>query len=109
MVDCKVEWFSWWLMDNMIWWDFGKYVWYVKGVLGGKNNLFGVCVLYFYKNGWDIMYCIYGMIQLNLIGWLVFNGCICMINDYVIDFYECVFLGIKVVVFQWVIWIYYMI
>lgn len=52
-------------------------------------NLLGVWVLYMYDvKGNDILICIYGMIELNLIGCVVLNGCIWMCNEVVMDLYE---------------------
>lgn len=97
-VERKAEWPSWRPTDNMIRRDPGKYARYAKGVPGGKNNPLGARALYLYKNGRDTMYRIHGTTQPNSIGRSVSNGCIRMINDHVIDLYERVPLGTKVVV-----------
>ncbi|WP_420413484.1 L,D-transpeptidase [Roseibium sp.] len=97
-VERKAEWPSWRPTKNMIRREPGKYAKYAKGVPGGLNNPLGARALYLYKNGRDTMYRIHGTTQPKSIGRSVSNGCIRMINDHVIDLYNRVPLGTKVVV-----------
>lgn len=61
---------------------------------GGLNNLMGVWVFYI---GF-IFYCIYGIMELWMIGFVVLFGCIWMVNEDVIYFYKNVYVGVKIVV-----------
>lgn len=97
-VDRKAEWPSWTPTKNMIRREPGKYAKYAGGVPGGKNNPLGARALYLYKGGRDTYYRIHGTTQPKSIGRSVSNGCIRMINDHVIDLYNRVPLGTRVVV-----------
>lgn len=94
----KAEWPSWTPTANMIKREPQKYKRYAKGVPGGPDNPLGARALYLYKGGRDTYYRIHGTTQPNSIGRSVSNGCIRMINDHVIDLYNRVPLGTKVVV-----------
>ena len=97
-VERKAEWPRWTPTKNMIRRDPGKYAKYAGGVPGGINNPLGARALYLYKGGRDTYYRIHGTTQPKSIGRSVSNGCIRMINDHVIDLYNRVPLGTKVVV-----------
>lgn len=58
------------------------------GMLLGFGNLFGVCVFYIFQGNVDMFYRLYGINELQLIGKVVFLGCVCLINLDVIDFYD---------------------
>ena len=75
-----------------------KYARYAKGVAGGPNNPLGARALYLYRGGRDTFYRIHGTTQPSSIGRSVSNGCIRMINDHVIDLYNRVPTGARVVV-----------
>ena len=94
----KAEWPSWTPTANMIKREPQKYKRYAKGVPGGPDNPLGARALYLYKGGRDTYYRIHGTTQPNSIGRSVSNGCIRMINDHVIDLYNRVPIGTKVVV-----------
>ncbi len=94
----KAEWPSWRPTDNMIRREPAKYARYAGGVPGGPSNPLGARALYLYRNGRDTMYRIHGTNQPSSIGRSVSNGCIRMINEHVIDLYERVPVGAKVVV-----------
>lgn len=94
----KAEWPRWTPTQNMIRREPEKYARYAGGVPGGPNNPLGARALYLYRNGRDTLYRIHGTNQPQSIGQLVSNGCIRMINDHVVDLYERVPLGAKVVV-----------
>ncbi|MCP4315110.1 MAG: L,D-transpeptidase [Hyphomicrobiales bacterium] len=97
-VERKAKWPSWRPTDNMIRRQPKKYARYAKGVPGGPNNPLGARALYLYRGGRDTYYRIHGTTQPDTIGRSVSNGCIRMVNDHVIDLYERVPLGTKVVV-----------
>ena len=94
----KAEWPSWTPTKNMIRREPEKYAKYAGGVPGGPNNPLGARALYLYRGRRDTYYRIHGTTQPYSIGQSVSNGCIRMINDHVIDLYERVPVGAKVVV-----------
>lgn len=94
----KAEWPSWTPTQNMIRREPAKYARYASGVPGGINNPLGARALYLYKGNRDTYYRIHGTTEPWSIGRSVSNGCIRMINDHVIDLYERVPVGAKVVV-----------
>lgn len=94
----KAEWPSWTPTANMIRREPSKYAKYANGVPGGPNNPLGAWALYLYRGNKDTYYRIHGTTQPSSIGQSVSNGCIRMLNEHVIDLYERVPLGTKVVV-----------
>jgi lipoprotein-anchoring transpeptidase ErfK/SrfK len=65
---------------------------------GGKLNPLGARALYLYEGGRDTLYRIHGTNEPRSIGRSVSSGCIRMMNDDIIDLYERVSLGAKVIV-----------
>lgn len=98
LVQRKAEWPRWTPTKNMIRREPQKYARYADGVPGGINNPLGARALYLYKGGRDTYYRIHGTTQPSSIGRSVSNGCIRMINDHVVDLYDRVPLGTRVVV-----------
>lgn len=94
----KAEWPSWTPTANMIKREPEKYARFAGGVPGGPKNPLGARALYLYRGNRDTYYRIHGTTQPNSIGRSVSNGCIRMLNEHVIDLYERVPLGTKVVV-----------
>lgn len=94
----KAKWPSWTPTPNMIKRDPKKYARYAGGVPGGPNNPLGARALYLYRNGRDTFYRIHGTNEPWTIGKAVSNGCIRMLNEHVLDLYERVSTGAKVVV-----------
>jgi lipoprotein-anchoring transpeptidase ErfK/SrfK len=68
------------------------------GMPGGENNPLGARALYIYFGGADSGYRIHGTNQPRSIGYAASSGCFRMINQDVIDLYEKVQRGAKVVV-----------
>ena len=68
------------------------------GMPGGADNPLGARALYIYFGGRDSGYRIHGTNQPNSIGWAASSGCFRMLNQDVIDLYERVQKGAKVVV-----------
>lgn len=95
----KAEWPSWTPTDNMIRRD-PRNRRFAAGVPGGLNNPLGARALYLYRNGRDTMFRIHGTNQPNSIGLAVSSGCIRMLNHDVVDLYERVPSGARVVVIQ---------
>ena len=70
-----------------------------NGMPGGAGNPLGERAIYLHdENGNDTLYRIHGTIEPNSIGLNVSSGCIRMLNENVIELYEMVPLGAKVVV-----------
>ncbi len=68
------------------------------GMPGGSQNPLGARALYIYFGGGDSGYRIHGTNQPSSIGWAASSGCFRMLNQDVIDLYERVPPGAKVVV-----------
>ncbi|MEQ8296462.1 MAG: L,D-transpeptidase [Nitratireductor sp.] len=94
----KAEWPRWTPTKNMIRREPGKYARFAGGVPGGPGNPLGARALYLYRGERDTLYRIHGTNQPNSIGRSVSNGCIRMINAHVIDLYQRVPVGARVVV-----------
>lgn len=65
---------------------------------GGPNNPLGARALYLFQGGRDTLYRIHGTSQPHTIGLAVSSGCIRMLNEEVIDLYQRVKIGARVVV-----------
>jgi lipoprotein-anchoring transpeptidase ErfK/SrfK len=96
----KAEWPSWTPTPNMIRRDPKKNLKYAGGVPGGLNNPLGARAIYLYQGGNDTMFRIHGTNQPETIGRAVSSGCIRMLNHDVIDLYNRVPTGTRVVVIQ---------
>ena len=96
----KAEWPSWTPTANMIRRDPEKNRKYAGGVPGGLNNPLGARAMYLYRGGGDINFRIHGTNQPQSIGYAMSSGCIRMLNHDVIDLYNRVDVGTKVVVLQ---------
>lgn len=68
------------------------------GQPGGVSNPLGARALYIYFNGQDSGYRIHGTNTPKSIGWAASSGCFRMLNQDVIDLYDRVQMGAKVVV-----------
>lgn len=71
---------------------------YANGMPGGPNNPLGARALYLYENGRDTIYRIHGTNEPWSIGLDISSGCIRMNNDDVVDLYNRVEVGAKVIV-----------
>lgn len=65
---------------------------------GGPNNPLGARALYLYQDGHDTMVRIHGTNEPRSVGKSVSSGCIRMLNEEVIDLYNHVGIGTKVIV-----------
>ncbi len=72
----------------------------LAGMPGGLNNPLGARALYLYRNGNDTMFRLHGTNQPQSIGHAMSSGCIRMLNHDIIDLYERVPVGARVVVIQ---------
>jgi len=71
---------------------------YADGMEGGSDNPLGARALYLFQDGRDTLYRIHGTAEERSIGHAVSSGCIRMLNVDVIDLYDRVPVGTKVVV-----------
>lgn len=71
---------------------------YANGMDGGPTNPLGARALYLYQNGKDTLYRIHGTFEPQSIGRAVSSGCIRLLNADVIDLYDRVPIGTRVVV-----------
>jgi lipoprotein-anchoring transpeptidase ErfK/SrfK len=73
---------------------------YRNGMEPGPGNPLGARALYLYQNGRDTLYRIHGTNEPSTIGQNVSSGCIRLLNHDVIDLFERVPVGARVVVLQ---------
>lgn len=99
-VGAKKEWPSWTPTPDMIKRDPAAYAKHADGMPGGPNNPLGARALYLFDaNGRDTFLRIHGTGSPWTIGFPVSNGCARLINDHVIDLYNRVPIGTKVVLY----------
>jgi lipoprotein-anchoring transpeptidase ErfK/SrfK len=93
----KAEWPTWTPPASMI----KREPWLVKyagGMPGGPNNPLGARAIYLHQDGRDTLYRIHGTNEPWTIGRAMSSGCFRMLNEDVIDLYERVRVGAKVIV-----------
>jgi lipoprotein-anchoring transpeptidase ErfK/SrfK len=95
----KAEWPSWTPTENMMNRD-ARNRRFAGGVPGGLNNPLGARALYLYRGNRDTMFRIHGTNQPNSIGQAMSSGCIRMLNHDIVDLYNRVPVGARVVVIQ---------
>jgi lipoprotein-anchoring transpeptidase ErfK/SrfK len=71
---------------------------YAKGLDGGSENPLGPRALYLHVDGRDTYYRLHGTLEPWTIGTMVSSGCVRLINQDIIDLYNRVPIGTKVVV-----------
>ncbi|WP_274627522.1 L,D-transpeptidase [Arvimicrobium flavum] len=94
----KREWPRWTPTPNMIKRNPERYGKHAGGVDGGPGNPMGARALYLFQDGVDTLYRIHGTNEPSSIGKAVSAGCIRMLNQDVIDLYDRVGKGAKVIV-----------
>ena len=98
-VQRKAEWPTWTPPAEMlVRWPHLKPFAAMGGLPGGPDNPLGARALYLYDNGRDTLYRIHGTNEPQKIGRGVSSGCIRMADIDVIDLYNRVDLGTKVIV-----------
>lgn len=95
----KQEWPKWFPPKEMQQREF-RARWHADGMEGGTRNPLGARALYLYQGNKDTLYRIHGTREASSIGKAVSSGCIRLLNQDVIDLYERVPLGTKVIVLQ---------
>lgn len=73
---------------------------YRRGMAGGPDNPLGARALYLFQGGEDTLYRIHGTNEADSIGKNVSSGCIRLLNDDVVDLFDRIPLGAKVVVLR---------
>lgn len=94
----KAEWPSWTPTPNMIRREPKRYGPYAGGLPGGENNPLGPRALYLYQGNRDTLFRIHGTTEPWSIGKQVSSGCIRLLNQDIIDLYERVPTGARVIV-----------
>lgn len=97
-VQVKNAWPHWTPTPAMIAREPARYAKWAAGMEGGEGNPLGARALYLFKGGHDTRYRIHGTTEPRSIGQAVSSGCIRMMNQDIIDLYNRVPLGSKVVV-----------
>jgi len=94
----KAAWPTWTPTANMIRRDPDRYAAYRSGLPGGPANPLGPRALYLYKGGRDTYFRLHGTTEPYTIGTNVSSGCIRLMNQDIIDLYNRVPSGARVVV-----------
>jgi len=94
----KAEWPYWIPTPTMIEREPERYGPYAKGLPGGLSNPLGARAMYLYKNNEDTLFRIHGTTEPETIGHAVSSGCIRLINQDVMDLFNRVPTGSRVVV-----------
>ncbi len=97
-IEVKKLWPHWTPTPAMIAREPERYAKWAGGMEGGEGNPLGARALYLFKGGNDTRYRIHGTTEPQSIGHAVSSGCIRMMNQDIIDLYNRVSLGSKVVV-----------
>ncbi len=98
-VGAKREWPAWHPPQDMIERELIKYGRQLPSRMeGGPGNPLGARALYLYEGGRDTLYRIHGTNDPRSIGLATSSGCIRMLNEEVIDLYNRVNMGAKVIV-----------
>ena len=93
----KLEWPSWTPPAQMIRRKPELAQW-ADGMPGGPDNPLGARALYLFANNRDTLFRIHGTNEPWTIGTAASSGCIRMLNDEVVELYENVSIGTKVIV-----------
>ncbi len=93
----KAEWPTWTPPAEMVARD-PNAAKFKDGMPGGPENPLGARAIYLYENGRDTIYRIHGTNQPWSIGLNISSGCFRMLNDDVIDLYDRVAVGARVIV-----------
>ena len=94
----KRKWPPWTPTPGMIEREPEKYARYADGMPGGPKNPLGARALYLFdQGGWDTYLRIHGTDDPSTIGQRVSNGCARLTNDQIVEFYDLVPIGTRVV------------
>ncbi len=98
-VGAKKEWPAWTPTKEMIERNPAAYKKYEDGMPGGPGNPLGARALYLFDGTRDTFLRIHGTGEPWTIGTPVSNGCARLVNDHIIDLYNRVPIGTKVVLY----------
>lgn len=93
----KKEWPRWTPPAEMIERD-PKLAKYANGMPGGPKNPLGARAIYLFEGSRDTLYRIHGTTEPWSIGLNISSGCIRMVNDDVVDLFQRIEIGAKVIV-----------
>lgn len=93
----KAEWPSWTPTASMIQRK-PRLAQYAGGVSGGPHNPLGASALYLYRGGQDTMFRLHGTNEPWSIGQAVSNGCVRLTNENIVELYNRVPVGTRVVI-----------
>jgi lipoprotein-anchoring transpeptidase ErfK/SrfK len=93
----KEKWPHWTPTENMMQ-AIPMYRHYAGGMDGGPDNPLGPRALYLYRDGRDTYFRLHGTIEPETIGTAVSSGCIRLLNQDIMDLYNRVPVGTRVVV-----------
>jgi lipoprotein-anchoring transpeptidase ErfK/SrfK len=96
----KAEWPHWSPTENMMNREPARYRHLASGMAGGIENPLGPRAMYLYQGDRDTMFRIHGTTEPETIGTAVSSGCIRLMNQDVVDLYNRVKIGSRVVVIQ---------
>ena len=94
----KAEWPHWTPTGKMVAREPDRYGPVAAGLEGGEDNPLGARALYLYRGGKDTFYRLHGTTEPYSIGTMVSSGCIRFLNQDIIDLYDRVPVGAKVIV-----------
>lgn len=94
----KARWPHWTPTPDMMAREPSRYGPLKSGLPGGDGNPLGPRALYLYKDGNDTLYRLHGTVEPETIGTKVSSGCVRMLNQDIIDLFDRVPVGAKVVV-----------
>jgi len=95
----KEKWPHWTPTENMMA-AIPLYRHYASGMDGGPDNPLGPRALYLYRDGKDTFFRLHGTTEPETIGQAVSSGCIRLFNQDIIDLYNRVPVGARVIVEQ---------
>lgn len=98
VISRKAAWPRWTPTANMIKTQPERYGPVAAGLEGGLSNPLGARALYLYRNGKDTHFRLHGTVEPYTIGQSVSSGCIRLINQDIIDLYDRVPVGTRVIV-----------
>lgn len=90
----KAKWPDWWPPEAMR----RRQPYLPRHVKGGLDNPLGARALYLFQGGRDTLYRIHGTTEPQSIGQAMSSGCVRMLNEDVVDLFERVPLGTRVIV-----------
>lgn len=98
IIERKAAWPEWRPTPGMVARDPQRYTALRNGLPGGGRNPLGARALYLYQDGYDTYYRLHGTVEPWTIGTMASAGCVRLINQDIIDLYQRVEVGTRVVI-----------